>query len=65
MFAVHPHDYLRAYIIAAVLEFMGLAQYADDIRRLADIAVCTEENDGEEVIKTPEYLTWSDRSKNK
>jgi hypothetical protein len=56
---------LRAYIIAAVLEFMGLAQYADDIRRLADIAVCTEENDGEEVIKTPEYLTWSDRSKNK
>lgn len=52
-FESHPPDYIRAYLVAAMIEEIGYKAEADLLRRLADQMVGN-------VI--PESLTWEDAS---
>lgn len=51
-FEPHPPDYIRAYLVAAMVEEMGYKADADLLRKLAD----------QMVGKTPSVLTWEDAS---
>ncbi len=50
-FAVHPPDYLRAYIVASALDRIGFSAHADECRKIADQLVGGE---------LPGYITWVD-----
>lgn len=49
-FEPHPPDYIRAYMVAAMVEEIGYKSEADLLRRLAD----------QMVGKVPDALTWKD-----
>ena len=52
-FLPHPPDYIRAHIVAAALEEIGMFDEAKQCRLLADQAVGW---------KVPEFITWDDAS---
>lgn len=52
-FLPHPPDYIRAHIVAAALEEIGMFEEAKQCRLLADQAVGW---------KVPEFITWDDAS---